>query len=293
MPFGATWHHTLIPIPFNSMMAKGVVKDEYVADTMINTKLCKKISGTFTGTPAFNPNVTIIQNYRRSFSYLEDSVLYAWTGTGFDTIVNFNAAIGNQWLRNRLGGSGCNQRNLVTVIDTNRITINNVSLKRIITTYTNSVQGFNGTYTVSITDEIIERIMTTNKYIFPVYCEMDNTTDFYQYDGELICYEDRSFPQYRRNGFNSCDYPTTLPELKGDGNIHVFPNPAFNTVQIETPVRGTYKMELSDATGKIVRTAVLDGNKHLVELGDLKNGIYMLKISDPNGPHIIKKIVKD
>lgn len=295
-PPGAVWHHTWVPHPFHNQY-KGTVEDRYVGDSTITGKLCKKIKGTFIGTtgPYGSGPVDTIENFRRSFTYLEDSVLYIYNGSGFDTVVNFNAAIGDQWLRNTYNlGSFCNARRAVTVIDTNRIMINNFNLKRIVTTYSNTFTYGNNTYTNTVVDEIVERMMTNSKYLFPMYCEADNMTDLYIYNGELICYEDEKFSIYKRAGFSTCSYVTSVIELTAEAiGLRMHPNPANSLLNVDIKKADNYLIQVRDVLGKSLIEKTSKGGTLQLELGDFDLGIYFLSITTRSGLSISEKIIKN
>src|SRR6218665_3971676 len=122
-PPGSVWTYTVIQWGTITQPKSGVIKDAYLGDTVINGITCKHIRGTFKGKLSqWSPTVTV-NNYRESYSYLNNQVLYTWTYDSynnlntFDTLVNFNASVGDKWLKNRYFGT-CNSRQVITVINT-------------------------------------------------------------------------------------------------------------------------------------------------------------------------------
>jgi hypothetical protein len=284
-PPGAVWHYTWMP--YAADPKSGVIEDRYVGDTVVLGKTCKKIVGTFTGKmTASSPVISF--PFRRSYTYLEQGVLYVYSNHTFDTVVNWNAAVGDQWLRNTLPGE-CNARRAVKVIYIDQVKVNDVSLKRVVTTYSNTIRTNNGPQPTNTTDEIIDRVMTTNKYIFPMYCEMDYRLDHYSYFGELICYEDDQFPMFKRKGFTDCFYITSSNELLlKEYGIRILTEEKVRYLEIKKA--GTYSVRLTTIMDKKIKEWKNAEGKQLLTLKGLDDGLYLLKITTPEGLVLTIKI---
>lgn len=280
----------------------GVIKDTYVGDSIINGISCKHILGTFKGKLSPNSPTTTVNNYRQSYSYENNKVLYVWSYDSFnnlntfDTVVNFNAAIGDKWLKNRWAGT-CNSRNAMVVTDTGHITINNVSLKKIVTTYTSSYVFGNTTYTVVGIDTLIEKLGSRSKFMIPQYCEQDNTTDGGVYNGNFLCYEDNGFPSYQKPGTSTCDYVVGLHEWRGfTNNISIYPNPASGVLNLESEHFKDgewYRLTLMDLVGQeIVDTpqAIREGKLQL-DVSPFRKGVYFVSVSGKDNFRTGKKII--
>lgn len=293
-PPGALWHHTLTPYP--NIPKTGVVEDRYIGDTLLAGKQCKKIRETFTG--KVSPLSPVSSSSVMIYSYLESGVLYLYTNGVFDTIVNFNASIGDSWLRNRFLGNSCNPRQLVTVTDTGRKVINNMSLKWISTTYTgtySTVQGGNvSMHTVN--DTIIERIMTTYDYLFPMYCEMNHPHGLdMMRRGELICYQDNKFGSYKRSGYTHCEYTTTsIPTIRGvDNGLRVYPNPVSDYLHLEIKRSGIYTFQITDVMGRLIMEEKINTSNQQINMAPLQRGVYFIKIINDEGLNLTEKIIKE
>jgi hypothetical protein len=79
------------------------------------------------------------------------------------------------------------------------------------------------------------------------------------------------------------------PEL---AMIKIYPNPASVSVTIETgDFGGTMDVELYDVIGKTMRIEEnIPAGKYMLEKGELKNGLYLLKIRTENG-ELVKRII--
>lgn len=83
----------------------------------------------------------------------------------------------------------------------------------------------------------------------------------------------------------SCpDSPSAVPEnndSQSRSGLKVYPNPVqhYLNVEIENHDRSTLKATLSSESGMVVRTSVLTGNKTQFYTGDLKPGVYVVRVS--------------
>lgn len=75
-----------------------------------------------------------------------------------------------------------------------------------------------------------------------------------------------------------------------DINVSVYPNPANNTVTINTNTEGEATLEIITLEGKVVKSEVLKSNSTEVNVSDLTNGIYLLNISNSSSRKAIKLI---
>lgn len=60
-------------------------------------------------------------------------------------------------------------------------------------------------------------------------------------------------------------------------NIRIFPNPAVSTVYIENTAPGTTLM-IYNENGRLVRNVLMKGSRHSLDISDLGNGLYLLKL---------------
>ncbi len=87
-----------------------------------------------------------------------------------------------------------------------------------------------------------------------------------------------------------------VPEQKNNQEINIYPNPAQNIVNIEIISQKTkyFNIEIYTIQGKLIFMKQYKTSPLSIDISDLSNGIYMLKIKDENG-NVIKndKIVKN
>jgi hypothetical protein len=100
------------------------------------------------------------------------------------------------------------------------------------------------------------------------------------------------------NGMDSYDIvvtidPTNINSLTESESFLVYPNPTKDFVNISLANEPNYKITIYDITGKmLIKKAVNEQNNERIDLSDLMNGIYTVKIQIKD--EIIKtKIIKD
>lgn len=80
-----------------------------------------------------------------------------------------------------------------------------------------------------------------------------------------------------------------IENKKISNEVILFPNPTSNFVNIKSS-RNIYSVEIYDLLGNILTTKNNDNN--IIDISDLSNGIYFLKMIDKNNHQIINKIIK-
>jgi Secretion system C-terminal sorting domain/Ig-like domain CHU_C associated len=81
-------------------------------------------------------------------------------------------------------------------------------------------------------------------------------------------------------------------------HIHMYPNPAYDkiTVQLENVTEGVTQIEVLDLTGKVVKRMsqnVLEGfNELTLDIQNLSNGLYLVKVKDSSNQEAVLKVSK-
>ena len=100
-------------------------------------------------------------------------------------------------------------------------------------------------------------------------------------------------------GFSSADPLTPAGIFKFTGTLgtqsfenttkfKVFPNPATSTVTISAIDVDSYKLSVTDLTGKVVMTKSLNGIENTLDISALSTGAYFFKLSSDNKKEVIK-----
>ncbi|AEA44457.1 T9SS type A sorting domain-containing protein [Fluviicola taffensis] len=91
----------------------------------------------------------------------------------------------------------------------------------------------------------------------------------------------------------SIDTPLSINSHSTKYSLTVFPNPFENELQIKTDAT-IEKVELSTFSGqKIILKEITVPNDTMIDVSELKNGIYLLTITDNKGNKYTKRIVKN
>lgn len=272
-PPGATWKYT-----FYGYLSNGYTELDYVADTVIQTKTCKKIEQRFKGNYLFvSTTNTVDIHINNHFTYENNKVVYIYSYGFFDTLFNFNASIGDKWRTvTHPGGSSCwaSNRKLAEVMDTGSVTINTVKLRRLAIKYLYSVPM--STNTITNIDTVYEKIGSKKSFLFPFWCEtMIIDPDFSVYGQPFRCYSDNLFGSCKANGLTYCDFILEAKEneeINKDGFI--YPNPVISQVNLN--LKGQLqpgKIIIYNSLGqKVLESEIKDE----IDVSAFPRGIYQL-----------------
>ncbi len=299
-PPGAEWYFTAYSY---YPSANGYFKIKYTNDTVVNGLTYKKLIKSFHG---FHPMFFSIGGYGSFtaeviYTREQNNVVYLNT----DTLYNFNATIGSKWLRPQLMynfslNSSCDApRRYVTVVDTGHITINAVYLKTLKLEYVSkAVETSTNFPLVTSTVTVCEKIGNLYGVFEPIACETYSTIIINHpiFDVPLRCYSDNNFalhtnPQYT----GTCTYvaTTSINELKiKNEELKIYPNPTNGILNIVSTGSAT-KIEIINILGKLVKEEELKLEEQLIDISNLQNGIYLLKVYNKDNLIGSTKIVKD
>jgi len=111
------------------------------------------------------------------------------------------------------------------------------------------------------------------------------------YSGGIRCYDDPILGFYHFPDTDTCEYVYTgINQIEKD-NIHIFPNPANESIHI-SGISFPVNYQITDMNGKLAREGTL--TRDLLEIKNLAPGNYLFGILDVNGKQIItKKLIKE
>lgn len=270
---GAEWHYGYVAgAPFYY----GYLKSNYINDTVINTITYKKIQTTRYGYFPFgssNLGLTLLNE--------NSKLVTLWTGN-VDTLFNFNAAIGNKWLRVRIGDVNNDvTRRYVTVLDTGHVVINSVNLKKLVLSYQSG-----GYLTAPITnyiDTVYEKIGSIKYFLNPAAIETSSAVldvSGNKIEGTFRCYYDNNFALYQKTNAYNCTAIVGINELQNQNNsFTIFPNPAYNFITIQSDaINENTVIEITNALGQVVFTQNNITQNQQINIGTLPNGIYYINV---------------
>ncbi|MCB9081030.1 MAG: T9SS type A sorting domain-containing protein [Lewinellaceae bacterium] len=82
--------------------------------------------------------------------------------------------------------------------------------------------------------------------------------------------------------------PVISVNVKGDApqTLRVYPNPAHDQVWIEQPIAAPVRFTLFNAQGQLIRQGAWNQDLNTLDIQDLQAGLYVLRITDPQGQPI-------
>lgn len=165
--------------------------------------------------------------------------------------------------------------------------------------YTTNVDGMDlPTYTIEYNPEsgefveispaertVISFLGDLNMFIIPF--GKNGVCDF-EINEELRCFSSSTL-SYQNPDFSSCTLGIDEAEVHED--IKIYPNPAGDFVNIEFENQLHSKVQIIDATGRLVQSVQLNASPQRINLEDLNPGIYFLAINSGFRSSVIEKFV--
>jgi len=93
-----------------------------------------------------------------------------------------------------------------------------------------------------------------------------------------------------RSKVTNYDYVTGVGSVD-DSKILVFPNPALNNINL-TGIDINSKIIITDVNGKIIISETANSNTHTINISNLNQGTYFVKVINENNV-LVKKIIKE
>jgi hypothetical protein len=264
----------------------------YLYDTTIAGKNCNKIKDNTVGQSYWPPANVNYTEYL--YTYTNNKVVYIkdvfQTGTNnFDTLFNFNAAIGNKWRMAPTSNSFC-ASSFVTVLDTGRNTIQGQSLKWLKLNYYSA-----GNFTVNVNDTIYERFGALGVYPYWPYNVCPTMTDADQ-GGPLRCFSDNQINGYVHTWTTSCNYyyvGMKENEIE-NSSFTLYPNPANEFLMIRNTSKAPKQVSVVNILGEAILTENFSGESmNTLGILSLPKGIYFLKYAEEGKKSSVQKFVKE
>ena len=281
---GAEWHYGYVN--YGPPVSHGYLKLNYVNDSLIGSVTYKKIKVT----PYYAYTFGMFTNY--SILLNENSKLITLFTGNIDTLFNFNANIGDKWLRVRIGSTSSDiTRRYVTVIDTGHVIINSMSLKKLVLSYQHG--GYATATVTNYLDTIYEKIGSVKQFLNPA--EIETTPMIPDVSGNKVfanfrCYSDNTFALYQYSSALNCTAVVGIEENKlSINNISVFPNPTTTVLNIIDKYHqfNNATMEIKNYLGQIILTTPFSSQ---INLSNLSEGMYFLTLKDEFNFNTIKII---
>jgi len=222
----------------------------------------------------------------------ENSKLITLYTGNIDTLFNFNATIGDKWLRVRIGSSSSDiTRRYVTVIDTGHVIINSMSLKKLVLSYQHG--GYATATVTNYLDTVYEKIGSVKQFLNPA--EIETTPMIPDVSGNKVfanfrCYSDNTFALYQYSSALNCTAVVGIEENKlfFNNSLLIYPNPSNgdNSLNIEIVSELNALLKITNVLGEVVYTKLISsGSTHLdVKPSELKisAGMYFVTLQEMN-----------
>lgn len=263
---------------------------KYLYDTTIAGNTCNKIKVNSTVAPTNWP-VTQFINY--VYTYSSNKVVYIKDVTqlsnSFDTLFNFNAAIGDKWRMAPVSRAFCAAGHVI-VLDTGNASIQGQTLHWLKVNYLSASKN-------SI-DTIFERLGALN--VFPYWPDniCPGAIDGEE-GGQLRCFSDSQITGYKHAYTNDCNYypgynvGLATPEGQ-DKQVRMFPNPATDALTIEAAhLSGRdCTLQLTDLLGRVIFSQAFDHAPVHLNMSKVQSGIYLVKLKEGDELRHTHKIIR-
>lgn len=270
---GAEWYYSRSYISGN-----GFAKHTYVGEVIFQNKNCQKINSYI---EEYNYlSQTVQTNALFYYTYTNNNVVYLYHSdlNVFDTLYNFNAAIGDAWYFPYNSNCGYVRWQ---VLDTGHKVIQGQNLK-----WLKINRG------VPENDTIYERIGNLSYFGFDIKtsCYVD-----YPLGGPLRCYSDQQILNYKKYS-NNCDYyivPSGLKAIDKISVVNIKPNPTSDFLEIAVDNNNCDYLEIFDINGKLLLKQPMTLENFKVNIRELTSGLYFISLHSQTGSIKTGKFIKE
>lgn len=260
-PIGAKWWYSTT----EPEAGGGPLTITSIKDTLIDGKSCSIL--------IFDPLPNAVIDNDSLLIYQDDFKIYRYFPqlSNFYPLYNFALGPGDSYFCYTLGLDLLLDSILITIVDTTTETINSTPLKKQIIQTTGNYDWGTDVY----------EILGNMQMLLPVYGVVEII------EGPLRCYEDINLGHFETGIVSDCDeIVTNILELNSP-IINIYPNPADNTLIINSGIQNTLsKVEIIDING-ITKVEYLapESVNNTFDISNLSTGIYIVKISYLNSIH--------
>ncbi len=273
-PPGAEWYYN-----YQQWDNVGYTKIKYIGDTIIDTKICKKLEKT-KFIYSYSSNKYDTTALGEEYTYAKNDTVFYYRFNKFFVLYDFSAQQGNSW---QIAGNNnwgeCDSVANVTVNTSDTVIINGFNLKRVKVDYNDTLKWL-------LFGDIIERIGALS-YMFPENnCVIDAPSE----GGMLRCYYDNELGHYKR-GIIQCDsiVKTGIKESFLNDN-YLYPNllTMFSPINIKSKDK-LGKVEIFNINGQPVYSVFVESNMYQLNLNFLNNGFYVVVFNNCSHKLIVSR----
>jgi hypothetical protein len=247
----------------------------YQGDTLINNEQWFKLYST--NDSLFHDNL-VYHGLTRSEN---NRILYLDATNQLDTLYDFSLSLGDKVLFN-LNGNYL-EKIPITTIDS--ILINGEFYKRFKFAEP-SIIAFD-----ELNEVWIEGIGSIHGPLFP-----NLPVKFSQEMPDsmlLTCTYSDNQKVWQNSSYSSCYINVVLGiETENIWNFKIYPNPFSDKINLENTRTESFDLTIMNSLGQVVREMKIASNKEIIDLSELDDGIYLLRISDKKNIRTMKLIKK-
>jgi len=277
-PIGAEWYYSEL---FAFSGNKNYIKFTAEKDTFIFGETCRKIIKRHKLECNDRPRIEYLFSRNDTVFFL-DTVFHE-----FQILYDFNATATDSWII-KLKAREQDIDTLTITVDSVSITqINAQDLKALYVTYNK-----NKTETYSST--IIEKIGDI-KYLFN-WNPWDNAACDGNFTNGVRCYQDADIGLYSTGIADSCDYTyiwTGIDNVEFKTQIELYPNPAYDFVEIKVSDLSEFQIKLFDLNGRLLKSDKTFDSSYKLDLSEIAKGFYMILLQNKNQIIGYRKMIKE
>ncbi len=80
--------------------------------------------------------------------------------------------------------------------------------------------------------------------------------------------------------FTATTWAVNVAKVSNDKEVKIYPNPAGSSLNLDFNTTGTVKVEIFDVLGKKLKSFSHNGESSTYNIGDLPNGLYVIRITE-------------
>jgi hypothetical protein len=272
----AVWHYRFTNLSY------GYIKVWEDGDTTIQNKVCTKLKSVKHDFSQINQQgdlAEFVSDYIGGYIYVSNDTVYHWDEDHFSVLYDFSSTMNDTWvLHDGVPALGCDDTSICVVQSAGTVNLGGQNYTELTLSYAPGSSEY-------VSGKVNSRFGPSESYLLPFYRNCDST--IVEWDQiSFICFEDDSLYYNPTNG--ACEYYLGLPE-SAMSSVSVFPNPSSGKIELlsDVPLKS---IQIINVVGATLKT--FDANLTLkeIDLTELPQGTYYLKIENSNGEHLIKPI---
>jgi hypothetical protein len=246
----------------------------YEKDTIVGMQPCKKIVGYESYLGSINSYVINIYTFERN-----DTVFF-YDNSSFWPIYFFNASLGDTLLFENQNDPVCDTVLSMLVDSVAIVSVNGENLRY----YRAHYIGNNPPNLETFSMQVMEKYGALDNHLLPlIVC--DGAADPCYYT--LGCYNDSIF---NLDSTISCRYfYSKVEDTKLNVEFTLYPNPATNQLNISIEGQAIAKYQILDFTGAMVISNQADNSELSIDVSQLAQGMYLLRVQLSNGQYVVRK----